>query len=77
MSTVEEIEKAIAALPKDEFWKLTDRLVDRRNDVWDKEMEEDSASGRLDFLWQEAEKEIAAGTTIPLDEFLRYEKLPK
>ena len=75
MSTVEEIEKAIAALPKEEFWKLTDRLVARRNDVWDKEMEEDSAAGRLDTLWQDAEKEIAAGTTIPLDEFLRHQKL--
>jgi hypothetical protein len=77
MSTVEEIEKAIAALPKDEFWKLTDRLVAQCNDVWDKEMEEDSAAGCLDALWQEAEKEIAAGETVGMDEFLRQQKLPE
>jgi hypothetical protein len=77
MSTVEEIEKAIAALPKDEFWKLTDRPVAQRNDVWDKEIEEDSAAGRLDVLWQEAEKEIAAGETVGMDEFLRQQKLPE
>jgi len=66
MSTVEEIEKAIAALPKEEFWKLTDRLIDQREDAWDRQIEEDAKAGKLDFLWQEAEKEIAAGKTIPL-----------
>ncbi len=76
MSTVEEIAQAIAALPRDEFWKLTDRLVEQRDAQWDKEMEEDNAAGRLDVLWQEAEKEIASGETVPLDEFLRHQKLP-
>jgi hypothetical protein len=77
MNTVEEIEKAIAALPRDEFWKLTDRIVESRNDLWNKEIDEDSAAGRLDFLWQEAEKEIAAGETVDMDEFLRHQNIPE
>lgn len=61
MSTVKEIEEAIAQLPKDEFWELTDRLVARRNAEWDREIEEDAAAGRLDFLFEEAEAERKAG----------------
>ncbi len=30
--------------------------------AWDKQIEADSASGKLDFLFEEAEKERAAGT---------------
>ncbi len=61
MSTVKEIEEAIAQLPKDEFWQLTDRLVARRNAEWDRQIEEDAAAGRLDFLYDEAEAEGKAG----------------
>ena len=61
MSTVEEIEKAIAQLPRDEFWKLTDRLVAQRNAEWDRQIEEDAAAGRLDFLYEEAEAERKTG----------------
>lgn len=61
MSTVEEIEAAIARLPKDEFWRLTDRLLAQRNAEWDRQIEEDAAAGRLDFLYEEAEAEQKAG----------------
>lgn len=70
MSTIEEIEKAIGDLPRDEFWKLTDRLIERREAAWDAQIEADAASGRLDDLWAEADKEIEAGRTEPLDAFL-------
>ncbi|HSH39140.1 MAG TPA: hypothetical protein VK993_10170 [Chthoniobacterales bacterium] len=62
MSTIEEIEAAIAGLPREEFWKLTDRLIARREDEWDRQMDEDSASGKLDFLFDEADAERQAGT---------------
>lgn len=61
MSTVEEIEAAIAQLPEDEFWKLTDRLVAQRNAEWDRQIEEDAAAGRLDFLYEEGEAERQSG----------------
>lgn len=76
MSTVEEIAQAISELPREEFWRLTDRLVELRDKVWDKEIDEDFAAGRLDALWQEAEKEIAVGEVISLDEFLGHKNIP-
>jgi hypothetical protein len=61
MSTVQEIEEAIAQPPKKEFWELTDRLLVRRNAEWDRQIEEDAAAGRLDFLYEEAEADRKAG----------------
>lgn len=75
MSNVEEIEATIARLPKDAFWKLTDRLIVRREAAWDAQLEADVDAGRLDALWAQAEKEIEAGDTTPLDAFLDNEKL--
>lgn len=75
MSTVEEIEKAISDLPREDFWKLTDRLMEKREAAWDAQIAADAASGRLDALWAEAEKEIEAGETQSLDAFLDDQKL--
>ena len=58
MSTVEEIEKAIGDLPRDAFWKLTDKLIERREAAWDAQLELDVAAGSLDALWAQAEQEI-------------------
>ncbi|MCL4790036.1 MAG: hypothetical protein KJ070_25180 [Verrucomicrobia bacterium] len=65
MSTVKEIEEAIAQLPKDEFWQLTDRLVARRNAEWDRQIEEDICAGKLDKLAEEALREQQEGKTRP------------
>lgn len=75
MSNVDEIEAAIARLPKDAFWKLTDRLIERREAEWDSQLESDVEAGRLDDLWAQAEQEIEAGETTPLDAFLDNKKL--
>lgn len=75
MSTVEEIEKAIGDLPRDAFWKLTDKLIERREAAWDAQLELDAASGSLDALWAKAEQEIDAGETQALDAFLDHKKL--
>ena len=75
MSTVEEIERAIEELPQGEIKKLTDRLIARREAAWDQQIESDAASGKLDALWAEAEKEIDAGETMTLDEFLDHKEL--
>lgn len=61
MSTVKEIEAAIAQLPKDEFWKLTDRLVAMREDAWDRQIEADAKSGKLDKLFEQADRDFDAG----------------
>lgn len=61
MSTVVEIESAIAKLPKKEFWELVSWFDDVKNRAWDEQMEADAAAGKLDFLFEEAEGERASG----------------
>ena len=70
MKTVEEIEQDIQELPASGVARLSAWLTEYDAKVWDRQMEEDAASGRLDFLWKVAEADIAAGRTQPLDELL-------
>ena len=62
MSTVQEIKQAIAQLPKEDFWELSEWVIKRHDDEWDRQMDEDAAAGRLDFLVAEAEAARKAGT---------------
>ena len=65
MSSVEKIEKAIETLPREQFY-LLHRWVQRRfEDEWERQIEDDSLSGRLDHLAQEALSEYRAGFTTP------------
>ena len=68
MSTVDEIEAAISNLPPADYVRLRDWLLERDNLLWDKQMEEDAASGRLDHLIQEVENAVAIGHVKPLNE---------
>ncbi|MBU3666371.1 MAG: hypothetical protein FGM15_10925 [Chthoniobacterales bacterium] len=61
MSTVVEIESAITSLPKKEFWELASWFDDIKNRAWDEQMAADAESGKLDFLFDEAAAERAAG----------------
>ena len=70
MSTVDEIEAAISNLPPQDFARLRDWLLERDNLRWDKQIEEDAASGRLDHLIKEIESDIASGRTKPLNEVI-------
>jgi hypothetical protein len=70
MSTVQEIETAIADLPRGEFLSLVDRLRVRHAEEWDRQIAEDAGAGRLDALWKDAQREIASGETRPLHEIL-------
>lgn len=63
MSSLKEIEDAIQQLPRDDFFKLRDWMRDRFEDEWDRQIESDANSGRLDFLAEEAVAEFRAGTT--------------
>ena len=59
MSTVQEIETAIA--------KLTDKEVaELRSFIWDRDIERDAASGRIDQFANEAIEEYRTGKTRPL-----------
>ena len=61
MSTVEEIKSAISALSKEDYIHLREWLSEKDWEQWDKEIERDSASGKLDFLMEEAVAEKNQG----------------
>lgn len=61
MSKVEEILCSIESLPKKEFDHLREWFYERDWERWDTQIEEDSASGKLDFLVKEARDEKAKG----------------
>ncbi len=54
MIKVEEIEKAIEALPDMEFEKLREWFAEKDWKKWDREIENDSENGKLEFLVKEA-----------------------
>jgi DNA repair photolyase len=62
LATVEEIQAAVLRLPRAEAARLAVWFAQRDAELWDREMEEDAASGRLDFLAQEGESEYRSGT---------------
>ena len=47
MSRVEEIEQALAGLSAEEFRSLAEWMRERDQELWDRQMDEDSASGKL------------------------------
>lgn len=76
MSTVQEIEAAIAKLSPGEFLALVDRLHERHPEAWDRRIEEGAASGKLDALYQCLEKENRGQPETPLNEVVDNGKLP-
>jgi len=65
MSSVQEIEAAIERLSKDEFWRLSDWVLKRREGEWGRQVEADAAAGKLDFLFAEADAEKREGLLKP------------
>lgn len=61
MRTFEEIKMEIESLPHREYIKLMRWLSEQNWETWDKEIERDSAAGKLDFLINEALEEKAKG----------------
>lgn len=54
MSTVEEIQSAIQSLPHGEYMELITWIHKKDWEEWDQQIEDDSDSGKLDFLLAEA-----------------------
>ena len=61
MSRVEEIEAAIEGLSPEEYRRIVQWFRLREQKRWDEQMDADSATGKLDFLFDEAEAESAKG----------------
>ena len=74
MSTVPEIIAAVQRLDEEQKGQFLAKLADINfDDAWDRQMETDAKAGRLDFLWEEAKREISQRKTRPLDELLGHE----
>jgi hypothetical protein len=61
MTRLENLEEEIKKLTPTEFGQLRDWLLDQDWLQWDRQIEEDSASGKLDALFDVAERAHLAG----------------
>ena len=53
MMNVEDLETAVESLPEDEYRRFRGWFLEKDWEKWDARIEEDSRSGRLDFLVRE------------------------
>lgn len=70
MSTVLEIERAIEALPSDQFEELAAWFAEKREQAVDAAFEKAILAGKFDAMAERALWDAEAGTCRPLDEFL-------
>ena len=61
MSEVDKIKSEIEALPDHDYVELRRWFSERDWEKWDRQIEEDSESGKLDFLIEEVLNEKASG----------------
>ena len=61
MSTLQEIEKAVQDLSPDQLAAFREWFVEYDQALWDKQLERDVASGRLDSLADEALEDLRNG----------------
>ncbi|MCF6269745.1 MAG: hypothetical protein L3J41_08550 [Melioribacteraceae bacterium] len=60
-ASIEEIEKVVTQLPKEQFRKFRDWFYKFDSEIWDKQIENDLNDGKLDFLVKEAISEYKVG----------------
>ena len=69
MSTLPELQEAVRRLSRSEMWRFKEWLEEYAADDWDREIEADAASGRLQAgfadLIAEAKRDVAAGRHYP------------
>jgi hypothetical protein len=54
MTKIEELEMAVSSLPEEDYSRFRLWFLERDWEKWDREIEADAASGKLDFLLREA-----------------------
>lgn len=64
--SVKEIESAVSELPPEELRQFRAWFADFDAELWERQIEEDVSSGRLDTLVEEARAEHQRGRTRPL-----------
>ncbi|BAZ10543.1 hypothetical protein NIES4071_23660 [Calothrix sp. NIES-4071] len=68
MGTLPEIEAAIKQLPENDVRQLASWLENYLEQMWDKQIETDLASGKLDKLIAKAEADITANRVRDIEE---------
>jgi len=75
-TTVDKLVETVKALPEQELDEFLSWLADyglAHPDRWDQEIERDSQpGGRLDAVLRRVRRDIAAGSTKPLDEIIDH-----
>ena len=66
MTTVEQITGAVKRLPKKDLARFRKWFADYDAILWDRQLEQDAAAGRLDGLAREALRDHQAGRTREL-----------
>lgn len=61
MTTVQEIEAAVARLPGSELDRFREWFIKFDTAEWDRKFEEDARSGKLDYLADQALDDLAQG----------------
>jgi len=72
MRSLAEIQSEIEKLSPAEQRKLAQWFAEIQAEAWDARIEDDIKAGGLDHLISQAEADIAAGRTKPLDEILDH-----
>lgn len=70
MTTLPEIEAAIKQLPESDIRQLSVWLQKYLDEIWDRQIEADLGSGKLDKLIAKVEADITANRIRDLDEVL-------
>ena len=64
--SIAEIEAAIAGLSRNDLAELSEWFRDYQEKLWDKQIEDDLATGRLDAVLAEIDAEYESGLSQPL-----------
>lgn len=62
LTRIEELEQAVESLPVEEYRRFRAWFLEHDWVEWDRQIEQDSESGKLDFLVREAEDGSKRGT---------------
>lgn len=66
MTRVEQIEREIQSLSAEEFARLRNWVLEHDWDEWDRQIERDASTGKLDRLMNQALADHAAGKSRPI-----------
>lgn len=74
--TIQELQASVGSLSREELHKFARWFEEFRAERWDRQIEEDARSGRLQEFYERLQQENVGEPDISLDEVLDDEELP-